>query len=255
ASIITDTAAVCGDAVTLLAVETPYFGYWLSDTSVTYIVDSTSNPVLATTTVFDPTPHTLTWNVNNSDVCFSSDEIEIRFLEPIPDGGNVAGPDQILFYNFETVMEGTDPIIGFAIWERLSGTGDISNPDDPTTSITNLEFGTSYYQYSINNGVCDPVTDTMSIDVRPVNQTNGFSPNGDGINDLFVINGIENTRGNRLVVFDNWGDVVFEANDYQNDWDGKKRNGADLPSDTYYFILTIPELEPGEYSGYLILKR
>jgi gliding motility-associated-like protein len=128
-----------------------------------------------------------------------------------------------------------------------------SEANNPETEVTDIEFGTSIFRYTINNGFCPEVSDTMMIDSRPMQQTNGFSPNGDGINDVFVIRGIENTLSNRLVVFNNWGDVVYESDNYQNDWDGTKRGGGELPSDTYYFVLSIPEL--GDYSGYLILKR
>jgi len=150
-------------------------------------------------------------------------------------------------------MEGVDPMVGEGKWVKISGSGELDDPTDPLTAVTKLEFGVSKFEWTINNGFCPEVVDSMIIDMRPIQQTNGFSPNGDGINDVFVIRGIENARGNRLVVFNNWGDVIYQANDYQNDWEGKTNNGADLPSDTYYFILTIPEV--GEYSGYLILKR
>ena len=93
----------------------------------------------------------------------------------------------------------------------------------------------------------------MTIEVRPIQETSGFSPNGDGINDLFEIKGLENAGGNEFIVFNNWGDVVYEANNYANDWDGTSISGKPLPSDTYYFILRIQGI--GDYSGYLILKR
>lgn len=49
---------------------------------------------------------------------------------------------------------------------------------------------------------------------------NFFSPNNDGFNDTFVIMNLENYPNNSLKVFNRWGEVVFKAEPYMNDWDG-----------------------------------
>lgn len=70
----------------------------------------------------------------------------------------------------------------------------------------------------------------------------GFSPNADGINDLFVIRGIENYPNNNILIYNRWGNKVFEASPYQNIWDGKSKfglivNGDILPTGTYFYLL------------------
>jgi gliding motility-associated-like protein len=72
----------------------------------------------------------------------------------------------------------------------------------------------------------------------------GFSPNGDEINDLFVIEGIQNHPNNSIVIFNRWGNKVFFANPYNNSWDGKSAfgiriGGDDLPIGTYFYILDL----------------
>jgi len=72
----------------------------------------------------------------------------------------------------------------------------------------------------------------------------GFSPNGDGTNDLFVIRGIEVYPKNTFKVFNRWGDEVFGASPYQNTWDGTtsmglRVGGNQLPVGTYFFILDL----------------
>ncbi|MHB8259743.1 MAG: ice-binding family protein [Bacteroidia bacterium] len=72
----------------------------------------------------------------------------------------------------------------------------------------------------------------------------GFSPNGDGINDLFVIRGIEYYPLNTFTIFNRWGDEVFSAKPYQSTWDGKSTKGVrvggdDLPVGTYFYILDL----------------
>lgn len=60
-----------------------------------------------------------------------------------------------------------------------------------------------------------------------------FTPNGDGKNDRFEIKGIQGYRGSRVQIFDRWGKLILDDEDYKNDWDG---NG--LPDGTFYYIFT-----------------
>ena len=72
----------------------------------------------------------------------------------------------------------------------------------------------------------------------------GFSPNGDGINDVFVIRGIENYPDNTIIIFNRWGNKVFEASPYQNIWNGRSTKGLrvggnELPIGTYFYLLDL----------------
>jgi len=87
----------------------------------------------------------------------------------------------------------------------------------------------------------------------------GFSPNGDGINDLFVIRGILNYPKNTFVIFNRWGNKVFEASPYQNSWDGRSMfglrvGGDELPVGTYFYVL---DLKNGSsiFKGTIYLNR
>ena len=73
----------------------------------------------------------------------------------------------------------------------------------------------------------------------------GFSPNGDGINDAFKIQGLKSTEINELIIFNRWGGVVFASPDYQNDWIGQANQGVvaigtgqGLPDGTYFYSFT-----------------
>lgn len=68
---------------------------------------------------------------------------------------------------------------------------------------------------------------------------NGFTPNGDGINDFWVIDNINKIQDNKVVVFNRWGKKVFETfnyNNVDNYWDGQF-DGKKVPSGTYYFMI------------------
>jgi len=72
----------------------------------------------------------------------------------------------------------------------------------------------------------------------------GFSPNGDGINDLFIIRGIFYFPENSIVIFNRWGNKVYEADPYINTWDGRsirglRVGGDELPTGTYFYVLDL----------------
>jgi gliding motility-associated-like protein len=77
----------------------------------------------------------------------------------------------------------------------------------------------------------------------------GFSPNGDGINDLFVIAGVENYPTLSVNIYNRWGSLVFEASPYLNNWNGKSNSGVtiggdDLPIGTYFYIIDLGNGSP-----------
>ena len=86
-----------------------------------------------------------------------------------------------------------------------------------------------------------------------------FSQNDDGINDTFVIQGIENYADNRIRIFNRWGNKVYEASPYRNDWDGRNHEGGNVGSDklpvgTYYYLLWLYKNDSPK-KGYIYLNR
>ncbi len=87
----------------------------------------------------------------------------------------------------------------------------------------------------------------------------GFSPNDDGVNDGYVIDHIENYPGNRLWIYNRWGNLVYKARDYKNDWNGIANVsgiyiGKKVPSGTYYYILDLNDGSKPR-AGYLIIRH
>ena len=80
----------------------------------------------------------------------------------------------------------------------------------------------------------------------PLKVPNVITMNGDNINDEFIIRNIEDYDRVRLQIFNRWGNLVFETEDYQNDWTGLDANGQELLEGVYSYVVT-PESEKYEY--------
>ncbi|MBN2616286.1 MAG: gliding motility-associated C-terminal domain-containing protein [Bacteroidales bacterium] len=130
------------------------------------------------------------------------------------------------------------------VWE-VSGDGNTYE-----TPVLNYDFkkvgNYDVYLTVLNNQGCDTVY-TKSVEVLPVNLfiPNVITPNGDGINDYFVISekGSDkpiNTyfQSSELVIFNRWGRKVLDSKNYQNDW-----NGGNLPDGTYFYVLKCKGLD------------
>lgn len=87
---------------------------------------------------------------------------------------------------------------------------------------------------------------TASTEPCQITIYNGFTPDGDGLNDNWVIENIDIFANNTVTIFNRWGNKVWSTKNYNNTtnaWDGKGTNGTVLTSGTYFYII---ELENGK---------
>jgi gliding motility-associated-like protein len=93
-------------------------------------------------------------------------------------------------------------------------------------------------------------TDTQQISGLKV--PNVFTPNGDGLNDTFIIPGLDQYLENDLTIINRWGNHVYEKKNYANEW-----TGDGLLDGTYYYVLTAknPSGDTETYKGYVTLLR
>lgn len=109
------------------------------------------------------------WTISNAPCATSFDEVSV-IVEPLPTTAN-AGPDQnqtVCITNPDGILAGNTPIIGTGIWTRISGTGTITNPTSPTSSVTGLSVGVNVFRWTINNAPCAASFDEITINVSNI---------------------------------------------------------------------------------------
>lgn len=138
------------------------------------------------------------------------------------------------------------------------------NADGTVTYIANKGYvGSDSFTYRVcDNGFpqrCATASVTVTVVGLDVMVPDAFSPNGDGINDYFVIKGLETYPNNVLRVFNRWGNIVYQKKGYDSSWNGQNGGeglhiGADLPDGTYFYVL---ELGDGSKprASYVVIKR
>jgi large repetitive protein len=148
-----------------------------------------------------------------------------------------------------TVLTGSGGVTYF--WsppDGLSNTFNATVTAEPTDTTTYLLAG--FDQYGCPNYA------TVTVNVIPNKEIyfyNSFSPNNDGINDVFYIGNIYKYPNCRLEVFDRTGQLVYSKGNYDNSWDGTNY-GDRLPDATYYYVLDLGDGSPKIYDSVTIVR-
>jgi gliding motility-associated-like protein len=136
------------------------------------------------------------------------------------------------------------------------------NPDGSVIYIPKERMsGKDEFIYEICDAVnlCDSALVTIYINDEEVQITEAFSPNGDGKNEQLVFKGLEHYPQSRLHIYTRSGQLVYQSNDYKNDWDGRitqssMSNKKLVPTGVYYYVLelggTTKSIKGFVYIGY-----
>jgi FOG: PKD repeat len=94
------------------------------------------------------------------------------------------------------------------------------------------------FRLTASDAICS-ASDTLTVKIlRPVKIPNAFSPNGDGINDTWIITNLTDYRDNTVEVFNRYGQRVFYSLGYTTPWDGRYK-GNPVPAGVYYYVINL----------------
>ncbi len=176
--------------------------------------------------------------------------------------------------NFEPVVENCPPDVEKELFDRAGVRHDWIEPTvilecADLTIESNYKPGDLFpegttvveYYYEINDSIevfCSFVVNVVlgEIDLV-VNQL--MTPNGDGQNDFWKINEIENFPKNTVIIVDRWGSEIYKASGYNNEttaWGGSNKRGDLVPTGTYYYFITVEfESSVVKKNGFIELIR
>jgi len=125
-----------------------------------------------------------------------------------------------------------------------------------TEGITNLTEGNYTLICTDQNGCVAYATSRLTAPAM-LEMPSGFSPNGDESNETFVVHGIEAYPINEISIYNRWGNIVYQLDNYSNEWAGDNASGDPLPDATYFVILTVfpSDGESITLKGYVDLRR
>ncbi len=226
------------------AVPTEGTGMWTNSNPDVVFTDA-ANPVTDVMGLEDG--DMITWTLSN-ETCGEYSSASLTISIPMPPM-TTATDDAFTILNTESVsgnVVGNDtPNNGSVtvISGPTNGTGTIDEFGNISYTPNEGFVGNDQFVYELCNTVCpdapcDQATVNITVNQDPANLDcmvpDVISPNGDGLNDMLVIE-CSDFKNVSLKIFNRWGDLVFESDNYNNNWGGT-HDGADLPPGPYYYI-------------------
>lgn len=154
--------------------------------------------------------------VVSSGGCTASNNIDVDFLpKPMVEAGEDITSDCVN----GTVINGIGD--GIPTWEPAIGLSNVN-----TFDVTAFPVNTTIYYLTVDNGNCK-ATDSLIVtaECSSVYMPSAFTPNGDGINDVFKAYGMD-LKEYYLVIFNRWGEKIFQTQDINIGWDGTYKGNA-----------------------------
>lgn len=166
---------------------------------------------------------------------------ELITVNPSPTAAFEANPQPTDLFNTEVIFtDRSSPDVIVWSWTFSVGDPGTSSATDPVVMFPFGEVNDYPVMLIVNNdlGCVDTAIAVVSISgLFSVHVPNSFTPNGDGINDLFIpVMRDVMTDGYQLLIFDRWGEEIFTTSDINAGWDGSVK-GASPKTDVYVWRL------------------
>jgi gliding motility-associated-like protein len=190
--------------------------------------------------------------------CVDRDTMELSSYEHIGmdiyDPSNAVNIDTALFLlEGETYTMAATPGFESYLWQPAEGLS------DPAAEAVVVQPAESIY-YTVFGTTQDGCIESDRVHVviaKAIKVYTGFSPNGDGLNDKWIItHAVEYGDRIHVRVFNRWGETVFESTGYggSQEWDGT-RNNRPMPVGAYYYIIDVDDGKSEPYTGTVTILR
>ena len=158
--------------------------------------------------------------------------------------------DASFYDNIEAYEVGID---GFT----FESTDSEATPGDTPNTYTFQTDGDHPFLLTVTDdfGCVNDTTIQVRVEDCTIEASNVMTVNNDGVNDNLIIDGVEFWPNTKLTIYDRWGKLVYESDNYQNDWNGNvKDSDRKVPAGTYYYFVQ-RSIDSTPQTGYLTLLR
>jgi gliding motility-associated-like protein len=184
--------------------------------------------------------------------CTNSADMTIHVVPPFS-FNSVSPKDTTINYG-DTIQLSSESEAIYWLWDPVTYLSDpISESPyaSPLKSIVYTLVGINQY------GCRDTANVKINVQYESLSgMPNAFSPNGDGMNDVFKIQNLKFEKLLSFRIYDRWGHLIFETSDYNKGWDGTI-NGTPAAADTYFYLiqLALPGGNAKNFKGDVTLIR
>lgn len=178
----------------------------------------------------------------------------VVIVHPIPYPDFSFTPEETTVYN--TLIEFTDESTGASVWDWTIGDGTVFSDQNPSHRYA--DSGNYTIQLRVENGYGCTDSTTKFLRIDPVFEVfipNSITPNSDGINDEFMVDGY-GIKEQELFIFDKWGKLLYEGYNVGDSWDGYVNNKLDKTA-VYVYVVKIIDLNDNkhDYKGSVTVIR
>jgi gliding motility-associated-like protein len=188
--------------------------------------------------------------VSNNDQC--TDDSTFTLTEP----------DPIVVTMIDSVGSECGEANGYLTVSATGGQGGFSYVwNNGNNGSTNTGIDAGNHTVTVTDAAGCSVNEVLDLgctELLPIVVPQLITPNGDGKNDVWIIQNIQQYPEIKVWVYNRWGNLVYQSQPYNNDWNGYYTEGGNvdgpLPASTYFYLIDTNKKSQEPYKGYLEIQ-
>jgi gliding motility-associated-like protein len=178
--------------------------------------------------------YSITYTINTGLQCQRGKAEQIVKVNPLPNPTSL--PSTISVIKGNSIILNSGNVVGYTYQWNPPTYLDARNIGNPTAKPDQT---TEYTVKIISDKGCVAEGKILVNLTSKILIPTAFTPNNDGDNDTWKLFGIENYPESEVLIYNRWGDLVYYSKGYQTQFDGKDKNGIELPVDSYAYKINV----------------
>lgn len=210
---------------------------------------STNNTKDPSYTYPNPGTYSVKLSVVTNEGCLSDTALKSIMIHPYPVVS--AGQDMFVLDDGQKQMKAT--ATGQSLRFNWSPAIYLSSTDSLNPFVIRPQEDVVYTLRVTGRGDCMSQDDVLVVSLKLPSPPNTFTPNGDGINDVWEIRYLDQYPGAIVEIYSTQGQLLYRSVEYAKPWDGTYK-GNPLPSGTYYYVID-PKSGRKKVAGYVTIFK